>query len=400
MLKQDVVIVSAVRTAFDKFGGVLKDVPSIELAAFIMKSVLEKVDLSPEKVEEVYYGTCMMAEVALHQNVPARQAMLKAGLEPSTLSLTIDRACCSSLMAVQLGYRSIILEESSVVLAAGADNMSRIPYLVDGARWGKKIGHLVMDDQLFELGYRGWNPVSVDAGEVALEEGVTRKMQDEWAIRSQQRYQKAKEAGVFEEEIVPYELDTPRGKVIFCEDQQPRPDTTMEKLAKLPTVYGSPTVTAGNAPGLNTGSAAVLLMSAEKAEELNLQPLARIIDLAGASMEPNCIAKIPAVVIEKILNRNNIGLDDVKRIEINEAFAAMPLVSSKVLANGDEAKMQEILDKTNVNGGAIALGHPLGASGARIVITLINELKRAGGGKGIAAICGGLAQGDGILLEV
>lgn len=397
---KNVVIVNCVRTPFDKFGGEMREIPSIDLGIEVLKAVTERVSLPKELVEEVFYGTCMHAEVGMYQNIPARQATLRAGFPPETVSLTIDRACCSSMVAIHMAYKDIKNGDATVAIAMGSENMSNVPHLVSGARWGKKLGNLVLDDQLFGAGYKGWNPVSVDASNVALQHGVTREDQDAWAYQTQQRYATAKAAGKFDEEIVPVEIKKGKGSVIISEDQHPRPDVTLESLARLGTVYNSQTITAGNAPGLNTGACAILMMSEEKAQELGLEPMAYVRETGSIADESQNIPSVPAGVIQKILNKSGVSLDEIKLIEINEAFAAMPLVSTKILAGGDPEKTEKIRSITNVNGGAIAFGHPVGASGARIVMTLLRELKHRGGGKGIAAICGGLAQGDGVLIEV
>jgi len=400
MGQQEAVIVSALRTPFGRFGGGLRDIPSVELGSKVIKAVVEEVNLDPSMVEEVFYGTCMLAENALNQNVMARQAILKAGLSPQTLSMTIDRACCSSMTALHMCFRMIQNGERDVMIAAGAENMSRVPYLLD-ARWGKKLGVPKVEDNLFELGYREWNAVALDAGEVALEEGVTREEQDQWALRSHQNYFKALHDGKFNQEILPLEFDAPNGKKInFTEDEQARPDIKLEDLQKLPNVYGSPTVTAGNAPGLNTGAAAILIMSRTKAEELGLKPIAVVKSIASIAAEPRYIAKAPALAIQKVLDKERLVLEDLDLVEINEAFAAMPLVSGQILQGRKMALHDQLAEKINVNGGAIAIGHPLGASGARLIMTMIYELKRRGGGRGIAAICGGLAQGDATLIDV
>lgn len=400
MSQYEVVIVSALRTPFGRFGGSLKDIPSVDLGAWIIKAVVEKIGLVPSMVEELHYGTCMLAENALNQNVLARQALLKAGLPPETLSLTIDRACCSSMTALHLCFQAIQSGRREVMIAAGAENMSRVPYLLE-ARWGKRLGVPAIEDNLFELGYSDWNAVALDAGEVAVEEGVSREEQDQWALRSHQRYFEALHSGKFKQEIVPFEFYTSRQKTIsVTEDEQARPDISLEDLQKLPTVYGSPTVTPGNAPGLNTGAAAMVLMSRRKAEELGLAPLAVVRSVASIAAEPRYIAKAPAMVIEKILINEGLSIEDIDLLEINEAFAAMPLVSGKILLKKKMDINSRLAGQINVNGGAIAIGHPLGASGARLVMTMIYELLRRGGGKGIASICGGLAQGDATLIEV
>ncbi len=404
MEKNNVAVISAVRTPFGKFGGTLKDIPSIELGAMVIREVLQRGKVRGEEVEETYYGTAVIGEAALETDVPARQATLKAGMPGESISLTLDRACCSSLAAARLGYRAIKAGEIDIALAVGSDNMSRAPYVFPpDVRWGKRLGNIQIWDGLYELGYKGFNPVSVDAGEVALEYGITREDQDRWAYESQMRYARAFQGGKFKigEELMRVEIQQKRGpSLVFERDEFPRPDTTLEKLSRLPTVYGSPTVTAGNAPGLDTGAAALLLMSENKAREKGLKPLARVIAMNATAMAPRLIAAIPGFTIQKILEKSCLSLDQINLIEINEAFAAMPLVSARILADGDPGKMKSILEKTNVNGGAIAIGHPVGASGARILMTMIYELRRRGGGMGVASICGGLAQGEGAIVQV
>lgn len=397
----DVVIVAAARTPFGKFGGAMKDLSSLELGVMAIKEVLNRLDRGTDLVDELYYGTCVLPENALETNVLGRQALLKAGLPPEVISLTIDRACCSSMTAVHLGYRSIKSGEADVVVAVGSENMSRAPFLAPAVRWGQRLGSAQLIDPLYALGYPEWNPVSVDAGEVALEYGVSREEQDRWALQSQQRYARAFEKGIFTEEIFPVEVPGRKGPSTVEHDEQPRPDVTLDQLAKLPTIYGSSTITAGNAPGMNTGAAALVMMSRARAEELEVEILAVVRGIASVALDPHLIAAIPAPTVEKVLERaGGITLDQVDLIEINEAFAAMPLVSSKIMAGDNTDKREKLHEKINVNGGAIAIGHPLGASGARITMTLLYELRRMGGGCGVAAICGGLAQGDSVLLEV
>jgi acetyl-CoA C-acetyltransferase len=404
MEKNDVVVVSAVRTAFGKFGGTLKDIPSIDLGAMVIREVLQRVKVRGEEVEETYYGVAVPGEVGLETDVPARQATLKAGLPGDSVSLTLDRACCSSMAAVRLGYRAIKAGEIEVALGVGAENMSRTPLVLPPyVRWGSRLGSIELWDGLFGLGYKGFNPVSVDTGEVALEYGISREDQDRWAYGSQMKYAKALKEGKFVigEELMRVEI--PQGKrppIILEQDEFPRPDTTLEKLSKLPLIYGSPTVTAGNAPGLDTGASAILIMSEKKAKEKGLKLLARIVSMIATATTPRLIAAIPGFTIQKVLEKAGMSLDQIDLIEVNEAFAAMPLVSAKILSNGDPEKMKSILEKTNVNGGAIAIGHPVGASGARILLTMIYELRRRGGGTGVASICGGLAQGEGTIVQV
>ena len=393
---REVVVVSAVRTPYGKYLGGLKEIPIIEVGKMAVQSAIERAGVKAEEVQEFYFGNCFSAE-AETPSVVGRQVALKAGIRPEVMAVTVDTACCSSLLATRLAYQSIAYGMADVAIAGGVESMSRAALLVPPTvRWGTKIGPVVMQDFIFGLEYKGYNPVSVDAGEVATEYGVTREEQDLWAVRSQQRYATALAEGKFKDEIVPIEF----GGKVFDHDEQPRPDVTVEKLAKLSTVFGSLTVTAGNAPGLNDGATAMILMSADKAESLGLKPLGKIKMALGCSTEPRYIATIPAIAIQKLLQKAELTLEQIDLIEINEAFAAMPLVSSLVLAGGDKAKAAEIREKINVNGGAIAIGHPIGASGARIIMTLLYELERRGGGKGVAAICGGLAQGEAMLVEV
>lgn len=407
MKPDDVVIVSAVRTPFGRFDGVLRTVLSMDLGVYAIKEVMGRIDLAPAIVDEVYYGTCIPAEYAIYTNVPARQITLLAGFPEDNISLTIDRACCSSMTALRLGLRAIKSGAAEIVIASGAENMGNVPLIASAekTRWGSRLGNVMLEDVLFELGYsrKGFAPVAADAGEVAVERGVTREKQDEWAARSHRKYFEAFEAGRFKigEELMRLEIPRKRGDPIILEkDESPRENITLEKMAALKPVYGSPTVTAGNAPGLNSGASAIVIMSRRKADELGLEVLGEIISCEPAAGSPKYMACVPAQAINKLLARTGNTIDDIDLIEINEAFAAVTLVSLKMLAEDDPGRWQELQDKTNVNGGAIAIGHPVGASGARVTMTLMYELRRRGGGIGVAAICGGLSQGEAILLKV
>ena len=402
--KNDIVMVSAVRTPFSKFDSAMADIPSIDLGVMVMKEVIERVGIKPEEVDDISYGSCIPAEVALETDVPARQATLLAGFPADNISVSLDRACCSSLTCLRLGVRAIKAGEAEIVMAVGSENMPRTPHLAPGLRKGTRLGHIKLIDCLFELGYtaKGFNPVAKDAGEVALEYGVTREMQDAWALGSQEKYAKAYAEGKFKigEELMPVVIPQKKGEPIVIEkDESPR-KTSMEALAKLKPIYGSPTVTAGNAPPISAGASAILIMTKEKAKQKGLKPLATIVAVAASATVPREIAVIPAYTIQKVLKQAGLTLDDMKLIEINEAFAVLPLVSTKILANNDEKKWKELQAKTNVNGGAIAIGHPVGASAARITMALAYELKRRGGGYGVAAICGGLAQGEAVIIKV
>jgi len=283
--------------------------------------------------------------------------------------------------------------------------MPRCPHLAPGVRWAKRLGHVKLIDPLFFLGYdaMGFNTIAVDAGEVAVEYDVSRGMQDEWAVRSHKLAAKAYAGGKIKigEELMPVVIPQRKGDPVVIEkDECIRENTSIEALAKLKPVYGSPTITAGNAPPISAGSSALLIMTRKQAENRGLEPLATVVASVCAAADPRYICTIPAQSIQKSLDTAGMTIDDMDLIEINEAFAAMPLVSTKILANGDEKKWEKLKEKTNVNGGAIALGHPVGSSAARITMTLAHELRRRGGGYGVAAICGGLAQGEAVILKV
>ncbi len=402
----DAVIVSAVRTPFGRFDGVLKDVPSIDLGVMVVKEALNRIQLDPKQVDELYYGTCIPAEYAPYLNVPARQITLLAGFPADSISMTLDRACCSSMTALRLGFRAIRSGEADVAIACGAENMGNACHLVEAnnGRWGKRLGHIQMTDILFELGYgkKGFNPVALDAGDVALEFEIDRAEQDKWGLRSQERWAAAYENGKFKvgEEIMALEIPQRKGDPIVLDRDEPPRKTSLEKLAKLRTIYGSPTVTAGNAPGMNAGGSAIVIMSRKKAADLGIEALASIETMAWDAAEPRYMATLPAKAINRALSNTKKTIDDLDLIEINEAFAAVTLVSLKALAQKDAHKYKALQEIANVNGGAIAIGHPVGASGARITMTLMYELMRRGGGCGVAAICGGLGQGESIILQV
>lgn len=405
--KNDVVIVEAVRTPFGRFDGVLKSTLSMDLGVMVLKEIIQRTVIDPGEVDEVYYGTCIPAEYAIYTNVPARQITLLAGFPDDSISLTIDRACCSSMTALRFGYQAIKAGNAEIVIASGAESMGNTPLIAGAAkaRWGSRLGPIELEDVLFELGYsrKGFAPVATDSGEVAVEYGVTREMQDAWAFGSHQRWFKAFEEGKYKvgEELMAIEVPQRKGPpLVMDRDEQPRKDSTLEKLAALRTIYGSPTVTAGNAPGMNSGASAVMIMSRQTAQERGLVPLATIEAVQCAAGSPKYMACVPAIAIQKLFDRMGRTIDEMGLIEINEAFAAVTLVSLKILANEDPGQWKALQEKTNVNGGAIAIGHPVGASGARVTMVLMYELRRRGGGRGVAAICGGLSQGEAVMLRV
>lgn len=406
MHHRDVVVVSAVRTPFGRFDGAIRGISSIDLGVEVLEEVLSRIKLAPEAVDELYYGTCIPAEYAAFLNIPGRQASLLAGFPAENLSMTIDRACCSSMTALRQGFRAIRSGDAEIAIGCGAENMGNAALLVEAAqaRWGNRLGHIQMTDILFELGYgrNGFDPVAVETGEAALEYGISREDQDLWALGSQQKWASAHEEGRLKvgEELMSLSVPQKKGDTILFEtDESPR-DTSLEKLARLKTVYGSPTVTPGNAPGMNAGASAIIIMSRQEADRRGLEPLATIEAMDWAGGEPKYMSTLPAKAIQKMLGRLALAVDDIDLIEINEAFAAVTLVSLKIMAGMDAAKYRNLQEKTNVNGGAIAIGHPVGASGARITMALMYELRRRGGGLGAAAICGGLGQGESLVLRV
>jgi len=400
----DYVIISGVRTPFGRFGGSLKDVNVIDLGAEVMKEAIKRAGLKPEQIDEVWWGCGDTSNTDdVFTPVVGRQSLLEAGLPPETPCCTFDKACVSGSSAIMYAIRALKAGDAEIVLCGGATHFSSVPYLLRDIRFkGNKIGSMKLFDPLSPLGYVRYNPVSVDSGEVAVEYGVSREEQDQWALRSHQRYGEAWNAGKFKEEIMPWEIKQKDGSVKVLDiDEQYRPDTTMEKLAKLPTIFNNiGGITAGNAPGLNDGAVAMIVTTRKKAEELGVKPMATVINAVSTGANPRKLPIAPAVAIKKCLSEANLTIDDMDIVEINEAFACVPLVSAKILADMDESKYQQIKEKMNVNGSAIATGHANCASGARIVLTMIHELKRRGGGYGVMGICGGLTQGDSVLIKV
>ena len=403
MMDRDVVVVSAVRTPFGRFGGPMKDIPIEELGALVMKEVMRRVELPLDMVEEIYVGNALAVE-AYPPSVVGRQMALKAGFPDHIFSVTMDTACTSSLVAARLGYRAIRVGECETVLAVGAESQSRTGLIISyQVRWGTRYGHVEARDFYDGLVYPGFKSASADTADVALEYGEGREEQDQWAYKSQMRYAQALKEGKFDVGGELMSVNVPQKKgppIVIDRDEQPRPDTTIEKLAKLNTVFGSLTVTAGNAPGMNDGASAVLLMSRKKAEELGLEVLGKIVACGGYCSKPRYMAAAPGFNIQWLLKRAGMTVDDMDLIEINEAFAAMALIGTRILADGDDKKLNSLREKTNVNGGAVAIGHPVGASGCRLLMTILRELKRRGGGRGVVSLCGGLALSEAMIVEV
>lgn len=395
---RDVVIVSAARTPFGKFGGGLKTLKAVDLGGLAIREALRRAGIQGGQVDEVIMG---MVVPAGQGQIPGRQASIKGGIPHEVPVITINKVCGSALKAVSLAAQIIKAGDADILVAGGMESMSNIPYVTANMRWGARMNDVTMKDAMVLDGL--WCPennvhMAVIGGQVAGEYGITREDQDRWALRSQQRWAAGEAAGKFEDERFPVEIKTKKGTTVVDKDEAPRPDTTLEGLAKLPPLFiKDGTITAGNAPGTNDGASAVVVMSREKAEELGAPILATIKGYAQASRESRYIATVPGIAIQKLMDKYSLTLDDFDLMEVNEAFAAVPLVSCR----GILGMTPEAMDgKVNINGSAVAVGHPIGATGARILMTLIYELRRSGKKSGVCAICSGMAQGDAMWVEV
>lgn len=390
---REVVIVSAVRTAIGSFGGSLKDVPAAELGSIVIKEAVNRAKIKPELVEEVVMGNVIQAGQG--QNV-ARQAAVKAGLPVEVPAMTINKVCGSGLRCVALAAQMIKAGDCDVVVAGGMENMSAAPYAMPGARWGQRMGDgKMMDTMIKDALWDAFNDyhMGVTAENIAKEWKLTREMQDEFALNSQLKAEKAIKAGRFVDEIVPVIIPQRKGEPkIFEQDEFPRFGSTIEKMSKLkPSFIKGGTVTAANASGINDGAAAFVVMSAEKANELGLKPMSKIVSYGSKGLEPSIMGYGPFHATKKALEVAGLTVEDMDLIEANEAFAAQSLAVAKDL-NFD-------MDKVNVNGGAIALGHPVGASGARILVTLLHEMEKRDAKKGLATLCIGGGMGTALVVE-
>lgn len=390
---RDAVIVSAVRTPIGSFGGSLKDVPAVKLGALVAKEALSRANVKPELVDEVIFGNVLQA--GLGQNV-ARQVSVEAGIPIEVPSFTLNKVCGSGLKAVELAAQAIMLGEADVILAGGTENMSQSAYVMPGARWGYRMGNGSVIDTMVNDGltdvFNNYH-MGITAENIAEQWNITREQQDEFALQSQLRAEKAIKDGRFKEEIVPVVIPQKKGDpVVVDTDEYPRLGATLESLSKLrPAFKKDGTVTAGNASGINDGAAAVLVMSREKAEELGIEPLATIVSYASAGVDPSIMGYGPVPSTKKALNKAGLTVDDLDLVEANEAFAAQSLAVVKDLGLNPET--------TNVNGGAIALGHPIGCSGTRILVTLLNEMKKRDVKTGLATLCIGGGQGTALIVR-
>ena len=388
----DAVIVSGVRTAIGTYGGGLAEVPAVKLGEVCIKAALDRADLKPDQVNEVIMGNVLQAGLGMN---PARQAAIFAGLPVQIPAMTVNKVCGSGLKSVILAAQSIRLGDSEIVVAGGMESMSRAPYVLEKARFGYRMGDGQLIDEMIHDGL--WDVfndchMGITAENICSDYHLSREELDQFALESQQRAVHAIEAGRFRDEIVPVEVPGKKGPTIFDTDQQPRPETTAEGLAKLrPAFKKDGEVTAGNSSGLNDGGAALVVMSRSKAEQLGLKPIATIRSYASAGVEPRIMGIGPVPATRLALEKAGLQLSDIDLIEANEAFAAQSVAVGKELGF-DRSKL-------NVNGGAIALGHPIGASGARILVTLLYEMQRRHSHYGLATLCIGGGQGVAMIVE-
>jgi acetyl-CoA C-acetyltransferase len=392
-MSREAVILAGVRTAFGKFMGGFSKVSAVDLAAHVTKGALEKAGAPADQVDHVVFGNVIQSSTdAIYL---ARHAGLKAGIPVEVPALTLNRLCGSGLEAIVQAARQIQFGEADLIVAGGAENMTQVPFMVRGARDGLRLGSAKFEDYLWEALYDPFGRCTMagTANNVANKYGVTREDQDEFSLRSQQLAAKAQESCRFQEEIIPYEIETRKGTIVIDKDEHPRGDVTLEGLSKLSLApfEGNEYVTAGNASGINDGAACVIIASREKAEELGIQPIGKIVSWGTAGVPPELMGIGPAPASRMAIEKAGLTLNDIDLVEINEAFAGQYL--------GVERDLELDRDKVNVNGGAIALGHPLGASGARLTLTTLTELRLQKKQFGLASLCIGGGQGIAAVFE-
>jgi acetyl-CoA acyltransferase 2 len=392
MFPTDVVIVAGARTPMVRYTGVFSEVSAIDLGAHAAKAAVERSGVDPGEFDHVVFGNVL--QTSADAIYGARHVGLKAGLKTETPAVTVNRLCGSGIESIAQAAQRLLLGEASMVVAGGMENMTQAPFVIRGARTGLKLGSGVLEDFLFvglTDSYCGL-PMAVTAEKLAAQTGVTRNDADAYALRSQQAADAAAKAGVFKEEIAPVEVKQGRKSIVVSEDDHRRPETTMETLSKLPPSFQKDgIVTAGNASGIVDGAAAVVVTRERTAKERGLKPLGRIVSWAAVGVDPSIMGIGPVPSTRKALQLAGLKLDQIDRVEVNEAFAAQYLAVEKELGL--------CRDKTNVNGGAIALGHPLAASGTRLVLTVLNELRRKGLKYGLATACIGGGQGIAMIVE-
>ena len=390
---RNVVIVAAARTPIGTIGGQFKTLTALDLSIPVMQGLVERAGINPEIIEDVIWG-CNYQRTYKENNL-ARVAAVKAGLPVTVPGITIHRNCTSSMSSIQMGFYQIKAGEADCIMAGGADSMSTAPHMVFNARYGQKFGHMELRDSMWDsLTNLGVGPgMGITAENVAEEYNVTREEMDAYSLRSQQRAVAAIDAGKFKDEIIPVTVPGKKGDTVYDTDEYPKRDASLEKLAKLkPSFKEGGKVTAGNASGMNDAASGVILMAEDKAKELGVPILARIVSVATTGVRPEVMGIGPVSSSQTALAKAGLTIDDIDLFEINEAFAAQCLACQKTLGIDD--------DKLNVNGSGISLGHPVGATGSRLVVTLINELKRRGGKYGLASLCAGGGMGTTVIIEM
>lgn len=390
---REAVIVSSVRTAVGKYGGSLTGISAVDMGALVIAEAMRRAGVEPGQVDEVIMGNVLQA--GLGQN-PARQAAVKAGIPHEIPAWTLNKVCGSGLKTVGLAAQMVIAGEADIIVAGGMENMSAAPYLVEKGRWGYRMGDAKLVDTMIRDGlWCAFNDVhmGITAENIAARYGITREEQDVFSVGSHQKAIAAIDEGRFKDEILPVQLPAKKGDpVVFDTDEFPRRGTTLDVLAKLkPAFKKDGTVTAGNASGINDGAAAVVVMSAEKARELGVKPLFTVRSTASAGVDPAYMGLGPIPASKKALAKAGLTVADLDLIEANEAFAAQAIAVIR--------ELELPVEKTNVNGGAVALGHPIGCSGTRILVTLLHEMKRRGGKYGLATLCIGGGQGCALVVE-
>jgi len=389
---KEVYIISAVRTPFGSFGGSLKDIPATKLGAIAIESAIEKAGIGPEQVDEVLMGCVLQANLG---QAPARQAAKYAGLPDTVICTTVNKVCASGMKAIAQGAQNILLGDSDVVVAGGMENMSSVPFYVENLRWGNKYGDSKLIDGLAKDGltdcYHGY-AMGCAADLTASEQKISREEQDAFAIESYTRSQNAWNNGKFKNEVVPVEIPSRKGEVVTFEKDEEPWNVKFDKIPGLKPAFGKEgTVTAANASTMNDGAAALVLMSKEKANELGIRPIAKIISYADAEQAPEKFTTTPSIAVPKAVKKAGLKMSDIDYYELNEAFSVVGIANIQLM-NLNPAKV-------NVNGGAVSIGHPLGASGARIIIALINVLKQNNGKYGAAGICNGGGGASAMVIE-
>jgi acetyl-CoA C-acetyltransferase len=389
---QAVYILSAVRTPIGKFGGSLASQTAADMGVVAAKGAMERANVRPEQIEETIFGNARQAGGGPN---PARQISVRSGVPQEVPAFTVNKACASGMKSIALAYQGILLGDSSCVLAGGTESMSRLPYYLDGARWGYRLGNQELVDGMYRDGF--FCPLAKmvmgETAEVLADQyKITRDEQDEFALTSQTRAARAIAAGRFDAEIVPVTIEGKKGSVTFARDEHPFPDASMEKLAKLPPVFSkSGTISAGNSSGITDGAAAMVIASEHFVKQNKLKPLARIVAVSSAGVDPRTMGIGPIPAIQKLEDKHGLRMHEFGLVELNEAFAAQVLACDRVLNLNR--------DRLNVNGGAIALGHPIGCTGTRITVTLLHEMLKRNTKKGVATLCVSGGMGMAIALE-